>query len=129
MSKTKKPKSEKQPPNLAASPPHEPSKPTVAPKTAKRPKQATLPGVEAKTPAKVEKAVLAYQEARDERMEHTKLESEAYAKMLASMQEAALDLKQPFSFVRDDGKRVQVFPDVKPEEFKVRVKLVDEDEE
>jgi len=107
--------------------------PVVAGKTAAgrkpKPKQQDLPGVEAKTPPKVEKAVLEYQEVRDERMELTKRETAAYAKMIAAIEDAKLDAKQPFSFLRDDGKRVQVFPEMKPEEFKVRVKLVEGEEE
>lgn len=95
----------------------------------KKPKQGTLPHVEAKTPPKVEAAVLAYQEIRDERMDWTQKETAAYAKMLATITDAAMDAKQPFSFLRDDGKRVKVFPEMKPEEFKVRVKIVDEDGE
>lgn len=121
----------KKPPNLAAvKPPPDgaPDTPASTPKgKPRKPKQPDLPGVEAKTPAKVEKAVLEYQEVRDERMELTKRETAAYAKMLAAIEEAKLDAKQPFSFLRDDGKRVQVFPETKPEEFKVRVKLVDGD--
>ncbi len=90
----------------------------------KGPKQLPIPGTERKTPPAIEKAVLAYREARDERMELTKVEQAAYAKLVTVLADNGIDLKdgQNYEFRDEDGRVVKVVAEIEPETVKVRVK-------
>jgi len=126
------PKNGKAPPKLTgpSAAADKPVQTSDAPK-AKGPKQLPIPGTERKTPPAIEKAVLKYREARDERMAHTKLEQAAYANLVKILEDNGVDLKkgETYEFKDEDGRAVRVVAEIEPETVKVKVKTGKSDDE